>query len=407
MNTNIIVYAIPFFLLMIGLELLVSRWQHKQLYELNDTVGNLFSGISEQALSIFLKSVLLVLSDWVRTHFALFDIPNTWWSFLLLFFMFDFIYYWAHRFGHEINFLWGSHIVHHQSQRYNLSVALRQPWFLNNLVFVLFLPIPLLGFNILTFAIVGGISTLYQFWIHTQTIGFMPRWFEYFFNTPSHHRVHHGRNKQYLDKNYGAVFIIWDRLLGTFAPEKETVEYGITVPFSSKNAVWANTYYWILLWQDIKNIPNWRKKWQYIIAPPEKLTTLYKNTLAMITESRREAAHLIRIPTTLSWYVVMQCVVVIIGLSAALYYENSLAVWAKLLITALIIYSTLTAGGLLDGKRWAITAEYVRMAFMLGIIAAVFYTHTWLVAMLISGVLLAVVSVVWVSKYRLVLDREV
>ena len=111
---------------------------------------------------------------------------------------------------------------------------------------------------------------------------------------------------------------------------------------------------------------------------------------------RREAAHLIRIPSTLSWYVVMQCVVVIIGLSAALYYENSLAVWAKLLITALIIYSTLTAGGLLDGKRWAISAEYVRMVLILGVIIAIFYTHTWLVAMLISGVLLAVVSVVWV-----------
>ena len=403
MNTNIIVYAIPFFLLMIGLEILVSRWQHKQFYELNDTVGNLFSGISEQALSIFLKSVLLMLSDWVRNHFALFDIPNTWWSFLLLFVIFDFAFYWAHRFGHEINFLWGSHIVHHQSQSYNLSVALRQPWFLNNLVFVLFLPIPLLGFNTLTFAIVAGISTLYQFWIHTQTIRFMPAWFEYIFNTPSHHRVHHGQNEQYLDKNYGAVLIIWDRLLGTFAPETEAVKYGVTVPFASKNAVWANTYYWILLWQDLKMLPTLRQKWQYIVAAPVNLNKIYKNTLAIVAESRREAARLVRIPKTLSWYVIMHCAVVIVALSAMLYYENSLTVWVKILVTALIIYSTLTTGALLDGRRWAISAEYVRMAAILGVIVVVFYLHTWLLAMLISSVLLAVVSVLWVSRYRYIL----
>lgn len=401
MNTNIIVYAIPFFFLMIGLEILVARWQRRPVYELNDTLGNVFSGISEQGMSIFLQATLLMVADWVSRHFALFTIPNTWWSAVILLFLFDFIYYWAHRFGHEINFLWGAHIVHHQSESYNLSVAFRQPWFLNILVFVLFLPIPLLGFNTITFAIVGGIATLYQFWIHTQTIRFMPAWFEYVFNTPSHHRVHHGRNTQYLDKNYGAVFILWDRLFGTFEKEVETVQYGITVPFASKNAVWANTYYWVLLIKDLKQLPTWRQKWQAIVTPPAHFAELYQTTLSVVEESRREAAQLFKIPKTLSWYVILHCIIVVLALSAALYYEGYLTAWAKLLVTGIVLFSTFTAGALLDGKPWAIIAEYVRMVVMIVVILAIFYTHPWLVAMLISGVLLALISFVWVSRYRL------
>lgn len=399
MDTTVIVYAIPFFLLMIGAEMYVARRQKKQLYEINDTIGNLFSGISEQAISIFAKSVLLVVADYVRRHYALFDIPFNWWSVLLLLVLFDFIYYWAHRLGHEINFLWGAHIVHHHSPHFNLSVALRQPWFLNNLVFILFLPIPLLGFNILAFALVSAFSTLYQFWIHTQTIDRLPAWFEWLFNTPSHHRVHHGRNPQYLDKNYGAVFIVWDRLFGTFEPEHETVDYGITIPFASKNAVWANVYYWKMLLHDLRNIPSLRQKWRYITAAPARLSHIYQQKMAVVSESQREAAQLKPVSASLSKYVLVHCSLIIAALCCLLYYEHSLSNASKLLTAAAIVYGTLTAGALLDGKWWAKAAEYIRLILLFPIVVLLFYHQPWLLLYcLIASLCLVVLSFIYFAK---------
>lgn len=398
MNDKIIVYAIPFFLLMIALEWWVGKTKNNTHYQINDTIGNLFSGISEQAFSIFSKALLLTVADYLQQHYALFKIPTTWWSIIILFLLFDFLFYWAHRIGHESNLFWGSHIVHHQSQQYNLSVALRQPWLLPIMTFFLFLPIPLLGFDALSFAIVAAFSTLYQFWIHTQQIGKLG-FFEYILNTPSHHRVHHGSNPQYIDKNYGAVLIVWDRLFNTFQPEEETVNYGITTPFESQNAVWANTYYLQDIWNNLPKLPTWQQKLRYIFISPMQLKNNFPQLYANPTSTQQPTAPK-TVPTALSLYAAIQCVIVIIGLSTLLYYIDELNMVQKAAAVITIIISSLTVGAVLDQKTWARAAETTRMTLLVIAMLIIFQHHFLFTPILFLSTLLSITSIIWMSYHR-------
>jgi sterol desaturase/sphingolipid hydroxylase (fatty acid hydroxylase superfamily) len=188
----------------------------------------------------------------------------------------DFLYYWFHRMAHRSNFLWASHITHHSSEEYNLAVALRQSSFQQFCSWPIYLPLALVGFPAEWLAFVISINLIYQFWFHTREINRLPDWIEAVFNTPSHHRVHHGINPQYLDKNYGGMLILWDKFFGTFEPENEEPRYGITVPLASFNPLWANLhYYWYLcktslIAPDIYQIiclwlapPDWKPEWMH------------------------------------------------------------------------------------------------------------------------------------------------
>ena len=203
-------------------------------------------GIGSQVSGLFLKALT------VLAYIKLYEIsplkgkiPNAWWVWVALFVGVDFFYYWFHRLAHEISIMWGSHAVHHQSEEYNLTVALRQAWYQGAFSFVFYLPLAIMGFRPEMFFVISALVTLYQFWIHTKLINKMPAPFEYIFNTPSHHRVHHGVNPQYIDKNHAGTLIIWDRMFGTFEPEVEEVVYGITKQSKSWNPIWLNFEYWV------------------------------------------------------------------------------------------------------------------------------------------------------------------
>jgi alkylglycerol monooxygenase len=217
----IMLIAIGGFVVLMLLEFAYGRYKKKQLYRLNDTVTNLNIGIGNQVFGLLYQVVLYGALYGVYQNFALLKIPIAVWSVLLCAVLYDFIFYWAHRLGHEMNIFWGAHVVHHQSEEYNLSVALRQPWFHSLLSFFMFLPLPLLGFDPILVLSVSLFSTLFQFWIHTKEIGKLPKWYEFIFNSPSHHRVHHGVNPKYIDKNHGAVFIIWIDFLGLMLKKKK------------------------------------------------------------------------------------------------------------------------------------------------------------------------------------------
>lgn len=222
MNINPIVLSIPVFFVLIGIELLVERFTQQKLYRLPDAISNISCGITSQLSGLFLKIFGIGVYQFLFEKFAFFTMDNTtWWYWVALFLLVDFAYYWAHRMSHEVNLFWGGHVVHHQSEEYNLSVALRQSSLQVVWTFAFNLPIALLGFQPLDFVLVAAFNTLYQFWIHTETIGKLPRWIEFIFNTPSHHRVHHGRNPKYIDKNHAGSLIIWDRIFGTFQQEEE------------------------------------------------------------------------------------------------------------------------------------------------------------------------------------------
>ena len=254
---NLITLSIPAFFILIAVELLINKMKKTNLYRLNDTISNLSSGIISQVVGVFTKIVTIGVYVWIYNNFRVFkNIPNEWYTWILLFIGVDFFYYWFHRLSHEVSVLWGTHVVHHQSEEYNLSVALRQSATQTFGSFWFYLPLAFIGFSPTLFATIAAIQTLYQFWIHTRLIDKMPAWFEYFFNTPSHHRVHHGVNPKYIDKNHGGTLIIFDRMFGTFQLEEEEVHYGVTSQLKSWNIAVANFDYYGWILQQLSKVKN-------------------------------------------------------------------------------------------------------------------------------------------------------
>lgn len=255
MDMQLIAYAIPIFIVLMLIEYFYGVAKKHNTYCFGDSINSLSTGILMTLFSAVTKSIQIVPFYFVYEYFRIIDyslIPG--WEYiapLIFFILVDFCYYWAHRVCHEVNFLWGVHQPHHQSEAFNLSTALRQGAFQGLFTAPFYVPLAILGCDPLLFLALAALNTLYQFWVHTRHIKSCG-WLEYILVTPSHHRVHHGRNELYLDKNYSGVFIVWDKLFNTF--EKETVEpvYGVTTPINTLNPYKANMSWWALLYQDMK-----------------------------------------------------------------------------------------------------------------------------------------------------------
>lgn len=264
--------AVPFFVLAVILEILLARFGViKANYEGRDTMASLGMGLGRSVAAILTAGVTFAATVWVYQH-RLFDIPfDAWWSWAAIFFLEDLTYYWFHRLSHERRFWWAAHVNHHSSQHYNLSTALRQTWTGGiSGTWLLWLPLAFVGFSPAQIAIQQGISLVYQFWIHTEAIGRMPRWFEAVFNTPSHHRVHHARNPRYLDRNYAGILIIWDRLFGSFQPEldEEKCRYGIVKNLGDFNILRVAFHEWIGIGKDLLTARSPRDVLGYLFGPP-------------------------------------------------------------------------------------------------------------------------------------------
>lgn len=361
MVPDYIAMAGPVFFILIVVELFVAHRRGVSYYRVNDAINNISTGLLMQLAVLFAKGLLVAGYLWIYENFRFADFSTahagTW---IACFFGVDFAYYWFHRLSHEINFLWAAHVVHHQSEDYNLAVALRQstvqPFFSS----FFYWPLALIGFPPLIFMTCSAFNTLYQFWLHTQVIDTLGP-LEEVLVTPSHHRVHHGRNPIYLDRNHGGSFIIWDRLFGTFEREKETVVYGITTPLESWNPIWANLHYWVELFRTaiatrrpIDKLrtfvasPGWYPEDQGgVVAPPSvsSLTTKFDRAY----------------PQLLSGYACFQfglLVVLTIGLGLA---GGSIALATKLAGVALIVWGLLNIGGLFDGRSWSFASEAGRV----------------------------------------------
>jgi sterol desaturase/sphingolipid hydroxylase (fatty acid hydroxylase superfamily) len=217
-----IALAVPMFFVLIGLELAWAKRRGVKVYGFTDALTDLSCGITSQVVLLVRAAAQLGAYAWVYEHARLFTIEPTWLAWFVAFVGVDFLYYWWHRLSHEVNFLWAAHVVHHQSEDYNLAVALRQAVLTSWTALPFYLPLAVLGVPVAVYAIVHALSTLYQFRIHTQLVGRIRGPLDWILNLPSHHRVHHAINERYLDKNYGAMLIVWDRLFGTYAEEKRT-----------------------------------------------------------------------------------------------------------------------------------------------------------------------------------------
>lgn len=266
---NPVDYAVPAFVLLIGIEMIWAKRRAPEKYEPKDTLTSLAFGFGSTVVGALVGGLVLALSFKVY-EIRLTTIPFTWWAWIVCFVLDDLAYYAFHRSAHRVRWFWASHVNHHSSQHYNLSTALRQTWTgFFALGFIFRLPLMLIGFHPLMVAFVGGVNLIYQFWIHTEAIDRFPRWFEAVMNTPSHHRVHHATNPRYLDRNYAGVFIIWDRMFGTFTPEvdEEPIRYGIVKQLGTFNLLWSVFHEWVGIAKDVWSAP-WRHKLGYIWRPP-------------------------------------------------------------------------------------------------------------------------------------------
>lgn len=290
---DVVTVAIPFFVVLVLAEIVAWRRGTKAAhqgrglrFEPRDAAASLSMGLGNVAVKLFTGGVIFAAYVALYEN-RLFDLPVTWWIFVLAFIGDDFAYYWFHRLAHERRWFWASHIIHHSSQHYNLTTALRQTWTSTlSLSFVFTLPLAWLGFHPAILAFVSGLNLIYQFWIHTEAIDRLPRWFEAVFNTPSHHRVHHATNPRYLDSNYAGTLIIWDRMFGSFVPEvdHEPPKYGIVKNLGTFNPLKIAFHEWWGIAKDLASARSLREVAGYTFGPPGWSPDGSRKTSAMLKE---------------------------------------------------------------------------------------------------------------------------
>ena len=262
------VFAIPIFIACILIEAFLDYRQQLKLYHAKDTAACISMGVGVIFVGLITKTFYFFIFQLIY-QFRIFELENTWWMWVLLFFADDFSFYWHHRMSHQVRFLWAAHIQHHSSTQMNFSVALRQSWMEPFYKYLFYLWIPLLGFNPLYIFIMQAFSLIYQFFQHTELVRSLGP-FGWIFNTPSHHRVHHAVQHKYLDRNHAGILIIWDRLFGTFVKEdqQDLPIYGITENIKSYNPAVIATHEYINLWRDVKRATKTADKLKYLFYPP-------------------------------------------------------------------------------------------------------------------------------------------
>jgi sterol desaturase/sphingolipid hydroxylase (fatty acid hydroxylase superfamily) len=291
-----IALATPFFIGLIVLEMLVARFGRGLLagrvrFDPADTLTSLLMGFGSTFAGALSAGVVASLG-YLIYQYRVFDIGWSWYALIVVFVLDDLAYYWFHRTAHRVRWFWASHVIHHSSQHYNLTTALRQTWtgFLS-LSFAFRLPLLLIGFPWEMLVLVAGVNLVYQFWIHTEAVERLPRWIEAVMNTPSHHRVHHATNPRYLDANYAGVFIVWDRLFGTFVPEErdDPCRYGIVHNLGTFNPLKVAFHEWLAICQDLLTARCWRDRLMFMVAPPGWSPDDSRDTTDMIKARWRRA----------------------------------------------------------------------------------------------------------------------
>jgi len=263
----VLYYAIPGFVVLLLVEMVLARRRDVRGYEPRDTAASLAMGLGNVAVAFVTKGTAFAFYALLYERFALFEIGYAWWAWPIVIIGDDLCYYWFHRVHHEVRLFWAAHVNHHSSRRYNLSTALRQSWTTPFTGPVFWAPLAILGVEPMMILVAQSISLIYQFWIHTELIGQLGP-LEWVLNTPSHHRVHHGRNVRYLDRNYAGILIVWDRLFGTFEPEGEPVDYGLSKNIQTFNPWRIAFHEWSAMLRDAWRAPDLATAARYALQPP-------------------------------------------------------------------------------------------------------------------------------------------
>ncbi|MBL4631025.1 MAG: sterol desaturase family protein [Paraglaciecola sp.] len=375
---NIILYAVPFFFLLIFAELFLEKIKGTNYYRVNDSINSLTAGVLSRMTGIVKQLFPLTIYVVAYEQLALFQMESSWWMWLIAFVLYDFCYYWNHRLGHETNILWAAHVVHHSSEEYNLTTALRQSGS-SFFSWVFYLPMAILGFEPLVLISVGSLNLIYQFWVHTRHIPKLG-WYEKAFVTPSNHRVHHAQNQVYIDRNYGGVFIIWDRIFGSFQEEldSEPPIYGIRKALKSWNPLWANVHVYARLFKDCWHAKRWQDKLSIWFKPtgwrPSDVEVNYPLNKVDLSKFTR-----FDIPLSLTnkFYSLLQyTLIVFVGLLLMLNVSNFSLV-EQLLLVLFVLCSSISAGLVLENNPLSIYIEWLKY-LLIAITLIIYVLPVWI-----------------------------
>lgn len=389
MHLNFLAFAIPLFLFFIAWEYLYSKRSGKNFFQYAESVANINVGIAERLLDLFTTGLFFYFFTYVYENFALFDIKESFLVWVLLFLVTDFIWYWYHRFAHEINAFWAAHVVHHQSEDFNYTVSARITVFQAVIRSLFWAVLPLLGFPPLMISILLLVHGIYPFFIHTQALGKWG-WFEKILVTPTHHGIHHASNPEYLDKNYGDVLIIWDKLFGTFAEENKNIKitYGLTKPLESHSFLWQHFHFMLEILLNFYYARGFKQKWRTLFGKPDDLDPRYRAILERKFLRYRRTKET---PTkAMRYYVSIQTGISLLVLFTVLLFEQYFSAKSLTLFSLFIMISLINCGAILDQRRWISYLEIARVCLLLFILYYYFpsnYTATLFVAAIMIAII--------------------
>lgn len=367
---NYLAFAVPLFLLLMWLEFQFSRKKGKRIHQFDESIANLNVGIAERLCDLFTTGFFFFIFSWLHTHVALFQIKATVSTWLLLFLATDFVWYWYHRFGHEVNLFWSVHVVHHQSEDFNYTVSARITVLQAVARGLFWSVLPIIGFPPAMVSVLLLVHGAYPFFTHTQLVGRLG-WLEYVFVTPSHHRVHHGSNPEYLDKNYGDVLIIWDRLFGTFAKEGKAPAYGLTAPLKSYGFLWQHFHFMLEMAVAFKRAKNWKKKLRTLFGRPDEIDPRIKTYLERKLLRKRESGA--KSPF-LFWFIRCQTAVTLLVLFFTLLLNPYLSFMQTGIAAFFILLSVINTGAMLEQRRWVFYLDLIRL-HLVGLFLYTFYPY--------------------------------
>lgn len=364
---NVYTFITPIVLILLIAEIIYSVKTKNGMYPFQDTVTNLATGIGNQCVNLAVAFFVYKWYGWLF-QFAPWHIPPTWYNLLLLLLLQDFIFYWFHRTGHTINIFWAAHMPHHSSEELNLSVGIRASFTQRLFQFLFFdWVLVLIGFSPEMVYAMAAVHLLLAYWHHTQLIKRLG-WFEKYFVTPSHHRVHHGVNPQYIDKNFSEFLIIWDKMFGTFEPEDEEICYGITHPPRTWDPIFINFQYWKQLWDDAVAAPYWWDKIRLWFMPlgwrPRGLRTEADVKKRIGYTRAEQIKYVSKQFKNIKPYILVQIGVGLAFLMVTINLSLPLDYIHRGILSLGIFMMIISWGGLLQAKSWALTLEVVRLLFM-------------------------------------------
>lgn len=357
-NINFLAFAMPAFFLFVYLEYkLAQRRKRPEIFNYESSVSNISIGLAERLINLFIAASFYQLFYYIYENYRIFDIPSNFWIWVGLILATDFVWYWYHRLGHEVNFFWAAHIVHHHSEEFNFTAAARITTFQAIIRTGFWCILPFIGFHpkmVITMLIVHG---AYSFFTHTQVIGRI-KWLEYIFVTPSVHGVHHASDEKYLDKNYGDMFTFWDRMFGTFQEEEEKPKYGLTHPLKSYSFLWQHFHYYFEIYELWKRSKGFKARWDAVFGSPAAMDQDIRPMLEKrFLQDKTDRSHRLKFRN----YLYIQLAVSTLILTFITYYFNSLGFYDKIFGLSFIIITLINCGALLEQRKWIYYLEYSRL----------------------------------------------